>query len=135
GDAAARAGGRERDRLPSLAAAEALLIPASASLPRAMRALLLAAVLVAVPCVLGGGARAAGGLTFGSAAPVDPLASSIQPNLPWDGSGGLWLSSFAPGHSAFVRRSTDGGLSFRALGATTLPPTGGVDVAAGGNGV
>src|SRR3989440_4405951 len=100
-----------------------------------MRALLLAALLLAIPCALGGGASAAGGLTFGSAAPVDPLASSIQPNLAWDGSGGLWLSSFAPGHSSFVRRSTDGGLSFRALGPTTLTPTGDVDVAVGDTGV
>ena len=100
-----------------------------------MRALLLAAVLVAVPCVLGGGASAAGGLTFGSAAPVDPLASSIQPNVAWDGAGGLWLSSFAPGRSSFVRRSTDGGMSFRALWPTTLTPTGDVDVAVGDGGV
>ena len=100
-----------------------------------MRALLLAAVLVAIPCVLGGGASAAGGLTFGSAAPVDPLGSSIQPNLAWDGSGGLWVSSFELGHSSFVRRSTDDGVSFRALGPTTLTPTGDVDVAVGDGGV
>src|SRR5438477_11428815 len=100
-----------------------------------MRALLLAAVLVAIPCALGGGASAAGGLAFGSAAPVDPLGSSIQPNVAWDGAGGLWLSSFAPGHSSFVRRSTDGGLSFRAVGPATLTPTGDVDVARGGRGV
>ena len=66
-----------------------------------MRALCLAALLVAIPCALGGGASAANGLAFGSAAPVDLTGGSIQPNLAWDGSGALWVSSFAPGRSAF----------------------------------
>jgi hypothetical protein len=100
-----------------------------------MRALLLAALLLAIPCALGGAAGAAVGFGFGAAAPVDPLGASIQPNVAWDASGTLWVSSFAPGRSAFVRRSTDGGESFRALGATGLTPAGDVDVAVGDGGV
>jgi hypothetical protein len=99
-----------------------------------MRALRLAVLLLAIPWAVAG-ASAATGLAFGSAAPVDPLGVSIQPNVAWDASGTLWVSSFAPGRSAFVRRSADGGDGFRGLSATGLTPIGDVDVAVGDGGV
>jgi hypothetical protein len=100
-----------------------------------MRALRLVALLLAIPCALGGSARAAGGLAFGAGAPVDPVETSIQPNLASDPSGALWLSSFSPGRKAFVRRSIDGGDSFRSVGQVPFAPAGDVDVAAGDGGV
>jgi hypothetical protein len=66
---------------------------------------------------------------------VDPLGASIQPNVAWDDAGTLWVSSYAAGRSAFVRRSVDGGESFRALSETGLTPSGDVDVAVGDGGV
>jgi hypothetical protein len=100
-----------------------------------MRAACLAALLVAIPCALGGSAGAAGGIVFGAAAPVEPFAAAIQPNVVSDADGTLWVSAFTAGRNAFVYRSTDGGSSFRAVGPTPLSPTGDVELAVGDGGV
>src|SRR5437764_926548 len=100
-----------------------------------MRASCLAALLVAIVCALGGSAGAAGGLVFGAAAPVDPFAAAIQPNVVSDASGTLWISSFRAGRNAVVYRSSDGGDSFRPLGPTPLSATGDVALAVGDRGV
>ena len=99
-----------------------------------MRALRLVALL-AVVGTLGGGARAANRTVFGAAAPVDPMTASIQPNVVSDPAGTMWISSFAPGRKAFIRRSSDGGETFGAVGATPLTPAGDVEVASGDGGV
>src|SRR5437870_2206043 len=100
-----------------------------------MRAVCLAALLVAIPCVLGGSAGAAGGLVFGAAAPVDPLAAAIQPNVVSSPDGTLWVSAFSAGRHASVYRSTDGGETFGSVGPTPLSATGDVALAVGDGGV
>ena len=100
-----------------------------------MRAACLAALLVAIACALGGSAGAVGGLVFGSAAPVDPFAAAIQPNVVLDPSGAMWISAFSPGRRASLYRSADGGSTFRPVGPSPLSATGDVALAVGDDGV
>jgi hypothetical protein len=100
-----------------------------------------AAFLAAVVVVAGGGAEAAsppfrptGGLVFGPAAPVDPAGTSVQPNLALGDDGTIWLSSSTIGRTVFVRRSSDGGRSFRAAAPTGVGPQGDTAIAVGDGG-
>src|ERR687887_710711 len=100
-----------------------------------------AAFLAAVVVVAGGGAGAAeppfrptGGLAFGPAAPVDPAGTSVQPNLALGDDGTIWLSSSTIGRTLFVRRSSDGGRSFRPAAPTGVGPQGDTTIAVGDGG-
>src|SRR5437764_8600654 len=76
-----------------------------------------------------------GGLAFGPATPVDPAGTSVRPNLALGDDGTIWLSSSTLGRTDFVRRSSDGGLSFRAAAPTGVGPQGDTTFAVGDGGI
>ena len=100
-----------------------------------LRALVACASLVVVA-----GAQAAppfrptGGLAFSAAAPIDPAGTSVQPNLAIGDDGTIWLASSTIGRTDFVRRSSDGGRSFRAASPTGVGPQGDTTIATGDGG-
>jgi hypothetical protein len=105
-----------------------------------MGSLRAAALCVAFLVAVGGAGaaeppfRPTGGLAFGSAAPVDPGGTSVQPNLALGADGTLWLSSSTIGRTVFVHHSSDGGRSFRAAAPTGVGPQGDTGIALGDGG-
>src|ERR671937_1418738 len=98
----------------------------------------LAVVLLAQVGSAGGATppfRPTGGLAFDSAAPVDPAGTSVQPNLALGDDGTIWLASSTIGQTVFVRRSSDGGRSFRAAAPTGVGPQGDTTIAVGDGGI
>jgi len=104
-----------------------------------LRAAAVLAVLLLAQVGSAGGAsppfRPTGGLGFGPAAPVDPAGTSVQPNLALGDDGTLWLSSSTIGRTVFVRRSSDGGRSFRAATPIGVGPQGDTTIAVGDGGI